>query len=37
MNLSSYNLSGVLDGDIDEFIDELTMVDEAEKLAMVEE
>ncbi len=37
VNLSSYNLSGVLDGDIDEFIDELTMVDEAEKLAMVEE
>ncbi len=37
VNLSSYNLSGVLDGDIDEFIDELTLVDEAEKLAMVEE
>jgi peptide chain release factor 1 len=37
INLSSYNLSGVLDGDIDEFIDELTLVDESEKLAMVEE
>ena len=37
INLSSYNLSGVLDGDIDEFIDELTLVDESEKLALVEE
>ena len=37
INLSSYNLTGVLDGDIDEFIDELTLVDEAEKLALVEE
>jgi peptide chain release factor 1 len=37
VNISSYNLSGVLDGEIDEFIDELTMVDEAEKLALVEE
>lgn len=37
INLSSYNLSGVLDGDIDEFIDELTMVDESERLALVEE
>jgi len=37
INLSSYNLSGVLDGDIDEFINELTLVDEAEKLALVEE
>ena len=37
VNISSYNLSGVLDGDIDEFIDELSLVDEAEKLAMVEE
>lgn len=37
INLSSYNLVGILDGDIDEFIDELTLVDEAEKLAMVEE
>ena len=37
VNLSSYNLNGVLDGDIDEFIDELTLVDESEKLALVEE
>ncbi|MFN2305108.1 MAG: peptide chain release factor 1 [Anaerolineales bacterium] len=37
INISSYNLNGVLDGDIDEFIDELTLVDEAEKLALVEE
>ena len=37
INYSSYNLNGILDGDIDEFIDELTLVDEAEKLALVEE
>ncbi len=37
VNISSYNLNSVLDGDIGEFIDELTMVDEAEKLALVEE
>lgn len=37
VNLSSYNLNGVLDGDIDEFINELTLVDEAEKLSLVEE
>ena len=37
INLSSYNLNGVLDGYIDEFIDELTLVDESEKLAFVEE
>ncbi len=37
VNISSYNLNGVLDGDIDEFIDELTLVDESEKLAMIEE
>jgi peptide chain release factor 1 len=37
INLSSYNLNGVLDGDIDEFINELTLVDEAEKLALAEE
>ena len=37
VNISSYNLTGVLDGDIDEFIDELTLVDQAEKLALVEE
>lgn len=37
INLSSYNLNGILDGEIDEFIDELTLVDEAEKLSLVEE
>lgn len=37
VNISSYNLTGVLDGNIDEFIDELTLVDESEKLAMIEE
>jgi peptide chain release factor 1 len=37
INLSSYNLNGVLDGYIDEFIDELTLVDESEKLAFVED
>lgn len=37
INLSSYNLTGILYGEIDEFIDELTLVDEAEKLAVVEE
>ncbi len=37
VNISSYNLNGVLDGDIDEFIEELTLVDESEKLAFVEE
>ncbi len=37
INLSSYNLVGVLDGDLNDFIDELTLVDEAEKLALVEE
>ncbi len=37
INHSSYNLSGVLDGDIDEFVDELSLRDEAEKLALVEE
>ena len=33
INLSSYNLTGVLDGDIDQFIDELATRDEAERLA----
>jgi peptide chain release factor 1 len=33
INLSSYNLSGVLNGDIDQFIDELATRDEAERLA----
>ncbi|NLN69458.1 MAG: peptide chain release factor 1 [Chloroflexi bacterium] len=37
INLSSYDLGGVLDGDIDAFINELTLVDEAEKLTLVEE
>jgi peptide chain release factor 1 len=33
INFSSYNLAGVLDGDIDQFIDELSTRDEAERLA----
>jgi peptide chain release factor 1 len=33
INVSSYNLTGVLDGDIDQFIDELATRDEAERLA----
>jgi peptide chain release factor 1 len=33
INLSSYDLSGVLDGEIEEFIDELITRDEAERLA----
>ncbi|MFN8372782.1 MAG: peptide chain release factor 1 [Anaerolineae bacterium] len=33
VNLTSYNLPAVMDGAIDEFIDELTMQDQAEKLA----
>jgi peptide chain release factor 1 len=33
INLSSYNLSSVMDGEIDEFIDELATRDEAERLA----
>jgi peptide chain release factor 1 len=33
INLSSYDLSAVLDGEIDEFIDELITRDEAERLA----
>lgn len=37
VNVSSYNINGVLDGDIDVFVDELTMVDESEKLSAVEE
>jgi peptide chain release factor 1 len=35
VNLSSYNLPVVMDGDIDEFIDELATRDEAERLAAV--
>jgi peptide chain release factor 1 len=37
VNISSYNLNAVMDGDIDEFIGELSLVDEAERLALVEE
>lgn len=33
VNLTSYNLTGVLNGDLDEFIDALTIKDRAEKLA----
>jgi peptide chain release factor 1 len=32
INLSSYNLAGVVDGDLDEFIDELATRDQAERL-----
>jgi peptide chain release factor 1 len=35
INLSSYNLPSVMDGDIDEFIDELATRDEAHRLAAV--
>jgi peptide chain release factor 1 len=35
INVSSYNLTGVLDGNIDQFIDELATRDEAERLAAV--
>jgi peptide chain release factor 1 len=35
INLSSYNLSAVMEGDIDQFIDELATRDEAERLATV--
>lgn len=35
INLSSYNLPAVMDGDIDEFIDELATQDEAQRLAAV--
>ena len=33
INVSAYNLTGVLDGDIDQFIDELATRDEADRLA----
>ncbi|OQY34740.1 MAG: peptide chain release factor 1 [Chloroflexota bacterium] len=33
INYSSYNLSGVLDGDLDDFIEELATADEARRLA----
>ena len=35
INLSSYNLPAVMDGDLDQFIDELATRDEAERLAAV--
>lgn len=34
INVSSFNLAGVIDGDIDQFIDELILRDEAERLSM---
>jgi len=37
INYSSYNLPAVIDGDIDEFIDELATRDQAEKLASAKE
>ena len=36
INLSSYNLPRVMDGEIDEFIDELTLREQADKLAVHE-
>jgi peptide chain release factor 1 len=35
INVSAFNLAGVMDGDIDIFIDELATRDEAERLAAV--
>lgn len=35
INVSSYNLPAVMDGEIDEFVDELATRDEAERLAMM--
>ncbi len=37
IGFTSHNLSAVIDGDIDPFIDALTIADQAEKLAAVEE
>ncbi len=34
INVSSYNLAGVLGGDLDGFLEELTLRDQAEHLAM---
>ena len=34
INVSSYNLSGVLDGDLAMFIDELSLRNETERLAV---
>jgi peptide chain release factor 1 len=36
INLSSYNLPRVMEGDLDEFIDELTLREQADKLAVHE-
>jgi peptide chain release factor 1 len=36
IGFTSYNLSAVMDGDLDPFIDALTLADEAEKLAAAE-
>ncbi|GAB4470214.1 MAG: peptide chain release factor 1 [Anaerolineales bacterium] len=36
INYSSYNLPAVMEGEIDEFIDELALRDEAERLAAIE-
>jgi peptide chain release factor 1 len=35
INVSSYNLPAVLDGELDEFIDELALREESERLAML--
>ena len=37
INVSSYNMAAVLDGDIDQFIDELALRDEADRLSAGEE
>ena len=37
INISSFNLPGVMDGDLDEFIDELSLQDETDRLAAHEE
>lgn len=37
VNISSHNLAAVMEGDIDMFIDELTLRDETERLSLVEE
>jgi peptide chain release factor 1 len=37
INLSSYNIAGVMAGDIDQFIDELAIRDESERLATIGE
>ena len=35
INISNYNLPAVMEGDIDEFIEELALRDEAERLATI--